>query len=129
MNTLPIPLLALGAMAVLALRPASLDAQSATARITASAQVVERVGAAPGQPRITSAGEHLDLSSPLAVLGRTPTVVQVVAATSAGTRTVPIPAGPPERDGAPAVHLRLPASPAALGTPIALLTYVVSTIN
>ncbi|HEX8691617.1 MAG TPA: hypothetical protein VF746_04285 [Longimicrobium sp.] len=122
-------------LAALGTAPAA--AQGASARMTASATVVERVSFAAGPSRVAfDRGGHIDVTTPLALQGRAAIVVHVLegepgaAPASSPLRPAPTtPAGSTTGTGY-TTRLRLPRPPGTgAGNTKASLTYVISTVN
>ena len=132
------PCLIAAATLLAALGAAPAAAQSAGARMTASATVVERIGFAAGPSRVAlGRGGHIDVTTPLALQGRAAIVVHVVEgeprdapASSALRPAAPTTAAGSTAGAAYTARLRLPRAPSA-GTEDtkASLTYVISTVN
>lgn len=110
-------------------------AQSASARMTASATVVERVGFAAGPSSVAFArGGHIDVTTPLALQGRAATVVHVIQGDPADApRAIPSTAAIDSRSATGTgytARLRLPRPPSEETEDAkASITYVVSTVN
>lgn len=121
-------------LAVLVLAASPLAAQSAPARMTASATVVETSGAAVGEVRVTAAaGGAAEVSARLALAGRAPRVVSVVegnAVTGTPVAWAPEGAGGAVPAAAERVRLRtgVGGPPGAEGAARSL-TFVVAHVN
>jgi hypothetical protein len=128
----------IGAAMLLGLRAGPAAAQSASARVTASVTVVERVGIAPGATTIAAGRNgHLDVTTPLAIQGRAATVLHVIEGNPSEASHPPLSAVVRRADRASGEHADAftarhrisPAPPSIPGDTRAAVTYVVSTVN
>ncbi len=123
--------LALCVLALFAARPA--DAQQSRVQVTASVTIVEAFGVTTGATLVAQAnGGALDVTTPLAIRGSAPRVVQVMDGERARpissqlSQACPPVAGQAVAEGC-AVRSRLSAADAGAGEK--LLTYMVATVN
>jgi hypothetical protein len=117
--------LAACALSLLAFEPCS--AQQTRAQVSASVTIVEAIGVTAGATVVAQAnGGDLDVTTPLAIRGTAPRVVQVMDGERARPVSAQVRTACPPAESC-AIRSRLPAPDAGSGEK--LLTYVVAMVN